>query len=160
MPQNSFFFFFHLPSTWSWALLVACPEVNSTSPLMSGEVCVRVSLWTGPIFSRRTRELGCRGSPFKLHTTDLRTETDTSHSKQASSGALTSTSFSSLTISKDWAEAVDKTEGKLLAFLALLPKTQTVLIKVAMQAALEVVQYVKDDTISSCGWKHVRLDLF
>lgn len=144
MPQISFFFCFHLPSTWSWALLVACPEVNSTSPLMSGEVCLRVSLWTVPILSRCTWELVCKGCPFKLHTTDLTTGTDTSHSKQASSGALTSTSFSSLTI--NWAEAVDKTEVKLFAFLdtlytflELLLKTQTLAIKVTMQAVLEVV---------------------
>lgn len=109
-------YFFYLLSTRSWALLFAFPEVNSTTPLMSGEVCLRVSLWTVPIFSRRTRELGWSGSPFRLHTGALRTGTETSHSKQASPGAVTSTSFSSLTINTDLAESVHKREGKLLAY--------------------------------------------
>lgn len=89
--------------TWSWALLFAFPDVNSTVPLMSAEVCRSVSLWTVPIFSMRTRELGCRASPFRLQMGDFRTGTETSHSKHASSGATTSTSSSSLSIIKDWA---------------------------------------------------------
>lgn len=114
IPQKGYFF--NLLSTRSWALLFAFPEMNSTTPVMSGEVCRRVSLWTVPIFSRSTRELGCKGSPFRLHTGALRTGTETSHSKQASSGAMTSTSFSSLTINSDWAESVHRREGQMLAY--------------------------------------------
>lgn len=105
--------FCHILNTWSWALLFVFPRLNSITPLMSGEVCLRVSLWTVPIFSMRTWELDCKGSPLRLHTGVLRTGADTSHSKQASLGALTSTSCSSLTIVKDWAEWVHRAEGKL-----------------------------------------------
>lgn len=108
---------FYLLSTRSWAVLFAFPELNSTTPFMSGPVCLRVSLWTVPIFSMRTRELGSRSSPFRLHAGALRTGADTSQSKQASSGAMTSTSLSSLTIVRDWAESAHRGEGELLGRL-------------------------------------------
>lgn len=99
MPHNSYSL-----STRSWALLFAFPQVNSTSPAMSVDVCLRVILWTVPIFSSRTWELDCKGSPFKVHTGDIETGAETSHSKQASSGAETSTSVSSFMIDRDWAD--------------------------------------------------------
>lgn len=89
--------------TRSWALLLAFPQVNSTSPALSEDVCLRVILWTAPVFSNRTSGLGCRASPFKLHTGDMDTGAESSHWKQASSGAETSTSSSSLTTVRDWA---------------------------------------------------------
>jgi len=100
--------FLHLLRTRSWALLLVFPEVNSTSPLMSGQVGLKVILWTVSIFSRRTRALCCSGSPFRLHAGALRTDLETSHSKRASSGATTSTSFSSLTIDRGRAGEVHK----------------------------------------------------
>lgn len=98
----------HWLCTRSWALHLALPQVNSTSPALSAEVCVRVNLWTAPIFSTRTSELGCRASPFKLHTGDMHTGAESSHSKQALSGAETSTSSSSLTTDRDSAAPGEK----------------------------------------------------
>lgn len=107
----------YLLSTWSWALLLAFPQVNSISPFMSIEVCFRISLCTAPIFSTRMQELDCKHSPFRLHTGVLTTGAETSHSKQASLGAVTSTSSSSLTTDRIWAASRHNRQGTFLPIM-------------------------------------------
>lgn len=75
---------------------------------MSELVLFRVSLWTVPWFSRRTEGPGRRFSPFKVQTGGLFMATDSSHWKVAGSGAVTSTSSSSFTITRAWAAAAEK----------------------------------------------------
>lgn len=101
----------YLLSTWSWALLLAFPQVNSITPVMSIEVCFRFSLCTAPVFSTRMQELDCKHFPFRVHSGTLTTGTETSHSKQAPLGAVTSTSTSSLTTDRGWAESRHNTQG-------------------------------------------------
>lgn len=107
----------YLLSTWSRALLLAFPQVNSISPFMSMEVCFKISLCTVPIFSIRMQELDCKHSLFRLQTGALTTGAETSHSKQAWWGAVTSTSSSSLTTNRIWAESRSNRQGKLLAIM-------------------------------------------
>lgn len=107
----------NLLSTWSWALLLAFPQVNSISPFMSMEVCFRISLCTAPIFSIRIQELDCKQSPFRLQTGVLMTGAETSHSKQAWLGAVTSTSSSSVTTDRIWAKSTHNRYGKFLPIM-------------------------------------------
>jgi len=107
----------------SWALLQAEPSVKSTSPLMSGVVCRRVSLCTEPIFSSCTVGPGCSGSPRRLHTGARSTGWEISHWKQASPGAPTSTSSRGLTIVTDWAGG-----GRGEGLYGVLPKTNQVVV--------------------------------
>lgn len=91
------------PMTESLAQLLAFPTVNLMRPCMSGDVFLRVRRYTGPRLSRSTWGPGCRVSSFRLHRGGRAAGTDTSHSKWASFGAVTSMSSSSRTISSAWA---------------------------------------------------------
>ncbi|KAG5283768.1 hypothetical protein AALO_G00045930 [Alosa alosa] len=74
----------------------------------------------------RIRGPACRLSPLSVHTGALVTGMETSHSKQASSGAATSTSCSSRTISRDWAGRTWKRSVELFGGARIISNLDTV----------------------------------
>lgn len=98
----------HWLCTRSCARLLAFPQVNSTSPAVCAEAGRRVILWTAPLASSRTSGPGCSASPFRVHTADTDAGAESSHSKEASPGAETSTSSSSLMTVRDCAAPGEK----------------------------------------------------
>ncbi len=99
---------YDLLMTCRCAVLLTLPVIKHTVPLMASDVCLRVSLWMVPIFSTTTVGPGCSVSPFRVQVGALATGEETSHSKQASAGAVTFPSCSSLTIRTDWAVSTEE----------------------------------------------------
>lgn len=88
-----------LPCTMSCASERVFPAVNLTVPDIAGYVFCRMSLCRFPLASITVSPPLCSIAPFRLHCGGLDRGMDTSHSKQASSGAVT---FASLRLLYSW----------------------------------------------------------